>query len=61
MLIKTAKGNMNVKKEYNYTFVYISVDVNKTSVLAAGISIVVLCVTLQLVKESGTIAGLLVF
>jgi len=52
---------MNVKKEYNYTFVYISVDVNKTSVLAAGISIVVLCVTLQLVKESGTIAGLLVF
>jgi len=28
---------MNVKKEYNYIFVYIRVDVNKTSVLAANL------------------------
>ena len=52
---------MNVKKEYNYTFVYISVDVNKTSVLAAGISIVVLRVTLQLVKETETTKRVHVF
>jgi hypothetical protein len=52
---------MNVKKEYNYIFIYIRVDVNKTSVLAAGISIVVLRVTLQLVKETETIKGVIVF
>ena len=28
---------MNVKKEYNYIFVYIRVDVNKIWVLAAGL------------------------
>jgi len=49
------------KKEHNYIFVYIRVDVNKTSVLAAGISIVVLCVTLQLVRETETITRVLVF
>jgi len=52
---------MNVKKEYNYIFVYIRVDVNKTSVLAAGISNVVLRITLQLVKESETITRVFVF
>jgi hypothetical protein len=31
------KGNMNVKKEYNYNFVYIRVDVKKISLLAAGL------------------------
>jgi hypothetical protein len=52
---------MNVKKEHNYIFVYITVHVNKTSVLAAGLSIGVLCVTLQLVKETETITGVLVY
>jgi hypothetical protein len=51
---------MNVKKEYNFIFVYISVDVNKTSVLAAGLSIVVLRVTLQLVKKTDIITGVFV-
>jgi hypothetical protein len=61
LLIKPAIRNMNVKKEYNYIFVYIRVDVNKTSVLAASLSIGVLCVTLQLVKETETVPGVLVF
>jgi hypothetical protein len=57
----SAIGNMNVKKKINYIFIYIRVDVKKTSLLAAVLSIGVLYVTLQLVKEIEIITGEHVF
>jgi hypothetical protein len=44
-----------------YIFVYITVDVNKISVLAAGLSIRVLRVTLQSVKETQTVTQCMCF